>query len=346
MNLASEQDIEAAAGCLRGGGVVAFPTETVYGLGANALDADAVAKVFAAKDRPSFDPLIVHTASIQAAWDLVDPATWEAQGPAMVTAQKLAEAFWPGPLTLVLPKAAAVPGIVTSGLPTVGLRVPGHALARQLIEQAGVPLAAPSANMFGAMSPTRAEHVTVPCDLVLDGGPCTTGVESTVVAFDAADQPVILRLGGLAVEAIEAVVGGSVQVLTLAEVESRLPEAGAVPGAVPGDPRVPGPGMLGKHYAPRTPLRLVERLGDVDPDEWHDRRVGLLSLAGDTGGGAGFAAVEALSPLGDLTAAAARLFDAMHRLDAAELELIVAEAVPEQGLGRAINDRLRRASTR
>lgn len=325
----SDNEIQDAGRVIREGGLVAMPTETVYGLGANALDAVAVAKVFASKARPSFDPLIVHVTDAKAAWELVDLTKLPEMQRKIPGA--LAEAFWPGPLTLVLPKKSLIPGIVTSGLDTVGVRVPRHPVAQQLLRAAGVPIAAPSANVFGGISPTRAEHVAVDCDVVLDGGPCATGVESTVVGFDDAVSGggggvVVLRLGGTSVEAIEQVVGRAVTV------------------AKPGE-KIASPGMLDRHYAPRTSMRLVQRLEEIDPASLGNQRVGLLSLRGEQGRGMGFAAAEVLSATGDLTAAAAQLFDAMHRLDRAGLDLIIAEAVPEQGLGRAINDRLRRAAT-
>lgn len=333
--MVSDEEIQDAGRVIREGGIVAMPTETVYGLGANALDATAVAKVFAAKARPSFDPLIVHVPDAEAVWRLVDlDKLPESQRhlPGV-----LAEAFWPGPLTLVLPKRSHIPGIVTSGLDTVGVRVPRHQVAQAFLAAAGVPIAAPSANVFGGISPTRAEHITIDCDRVLDGGPCATGVESTVVGFDdpraggasrgtSGNGVVVLRLGGTSVEAIERAVGGAVLV------------------AKPGE-KIASPGMLDRHYAPRTPMRLVHKLEDLDPASLGNQRVGLLSLRGEQGRGMGFAAAEVLSATGDLTAAAAKLFDAMHRLDAAGLDLMVAETVPEQGIGRAINDRLRRAAT-
>ena len=236
---------------------------------------------------------------------------------------------------MVLPKREMVPGIVTSGLETVGVRVPRHPVAQKLIAAAGVPIAAPSANEFGGIRPTRAEHVTVDGDVVLDGGPCDTGVESTVVGFDPGGL-VVLRLGGLPVEAIERQVkqqGGGVAVTV------------ATPTSSPSEQPQASPGRLDRHYAPRTPMRLIEKLEQLDPASLGNQRVGLMSLRGEQGRGMGFAVAEVLSATGDLTAAAARLFEAMHRLDAAGLDLIVAEAVPEQGLGRAINDRLRRAAT-
>lgn len=328
----SDNEIQDAGRVIREGGLVAMPTETVYGLGANALDAMAVAKVFASKARPSFDPLIVHVTDAEAAWELVDLTKLPEMQRKIPGA--LAEAFWPGPLTMVLPKKSLIPGIVTSGLDTVGVRVPRHPVAQQLLRAAGVPIAAPSANVFGGISPTRAEHVAVDCDVVLDGGPCATGVESTVVGFDdqtSGGSVVVLRLGGTSVEAIEQVLAGCLG-------------GGAVAVAKPGE-KIASPGMLDRHYAPRTSMRLVQRLEEIDPASLGNQRVGLLSLRGEQGRGMGFAAAEVLSATGDLTAAAAQLFDAMHRLDRAGLDLIIAEAVPEQGLGRAINDRLRRAAT-
>ncbi|MEE9404581.1 MAG: L-threonylcarbamoyladenylate synthase [Algisphaera sp.] len=313
-------EIQHAAELLRSGGLVAFPTETVYGLGANACDANAVAHIFASKQRPHFDPLIVHVPHPDAAWQ------WAAEVPPL--ARQLAEAFWPGPLTLVLPKTDAIPDIVTSGLRTVGLRVPDHDVARKLLDAAGVPVAAPSANPFGGVSPTRASHVTVPCDLVLDGGPCRTGVESTVVGFDAQGQAVVLRLGGTSVEAIEAVTGGAVAV--------------AKPGA-----KLSSPGMLERHYAPGVPLELTSDTQSVSRERRSRERLGVLVFNHETfNDPEGFATVESLSPQGDLHVAAAHLFEALRRLDAQPLDGIIATPVPDHGLGRAINDRLRRAAAR
>lgn len=310
--------LEYPAELLRTGGLVAFPTETVYGLGANALDGDAVAKIFASKQRPSFDPLIVHVPDPGAAWALA------ADVPPL--ARELAKAFWPGPLTLVLNKTAAIPGIVTSGLDTVGLRVPDHPVALALLRRAGVPVAAPSANPFGGVSPTRAAHVTVPCDAVVDGGPCRTGVESTVVGFDEQGQAVVLRLGGTPVEAIEAVIGGAVAV--------------AKPGA-----KLTSPGMLERHYAPRTPLRLVDDTRSVSVAQRRNERLGVLVFNPDAFvDGEGFVQQWGLSQHGDLVEAAARLFDTLRRADDAQLGGLVATPVPDEGLGRAINDRLRRAA--
>ena len=308
-------ELREAAVILRNGGTVAFPTETVYGLGANALDPRAVARIFEIKQRPRFDPLIVHVSSVAQGQQVV--RAWPD------TAEKLARRFWPGPLTLVLPKAGVIPDIVTAGLPTVALRMPSHPLALALIEEAEVPVAAPSANRFGSISPTTAEHVRLQLgeavDRVLDGGPCRVGIESTVVAL-ADEGPLLLRAGGTAVEEIESLIG-----------PVRRPSL---------DPDRPtSPGQLTRHYASRTPLTLWEREGDgpVPP------RSGLLSL-GPPRDRAGFEAVEVLSESGDLQEAATNLFAALYRLDDLGLERIVAVKVPDVGLGLAINDRLRRAA--
>lgn len=312
-----------AASIIREGGVVAFATETVYGLGANALDPAAVARVFEIKGRPRFDPLIVHVPTPEVARELVGDF------PAMAT--KLAERFWPGPLTLVLPKRSHVPDIVTSGLPSVAVRVPSHPVALALLRASGVPIAAPSANTFGQISPTTAEHVAhdlgSKVDLILDGGPCETGVESTIVSLTDA-RPTILRLGGVPMEEITPITG------PLATPDGK-------------DKRILAPGMLERHYAPATTMRLLDAgddesaaIGTPPP-----ARIGWIGLQPprDT---RRYTLVEALSPTGNLREAAANLFAAMHRLDEASLDLIVARRVPDEGLGRAINDRLRRAAAR
>lgn len=310
------EDIERAVAILKGGGVVAFPTETVYGLGASALDPVAVARIFEIKGRPRFDPLIVHVAAQEQVQDLVT----ELPKPA----QALMRCFWPGPLTLVLPKSELVPDIVTAGLPTVAIRMPDHPVALALIRKLGVPIAAPSANLFGRVSPTTAEHVRqqlgTRVDLILDGGRCPIGVESTIVSV-LDDTVTLLRPGGTPLEEIESVVG---------PVQRRI-RASATPLA---------PGQLPHHYAPRTPLVLR---GENLPET--ALRRGLLSFTVPTST-EGFVAVEVLSRTGNLREAAANLFAALHRLDALQLDVIVAELVPEVGLGLAINDRLRRAARR
>lgn len=312
------KDILYAAELLRTGQVVAIPTETVYGLAANALDPLAVASVFEAKKRPYFDPLIVHTFSLEKAGDYVehipDPL------------QRLASEFWPGPLTLLLSKKEIIPDLVTSGLSQVAIRVPAHELTLQLLKEAGLPLAAPSANPFGYISPTKPEHVErqlgSEIDYILDGGPCRIGLESTVVGMEDG-RICIYRLGGLSQEAIEACIGRT---------ELRL--------NVSADPRAPG--QLKSHYAPRKPLLLgsaAQLLSENDRD-----KTALLCFGKtDTSG----ASVHFnLSEKGDLNEAAANLFSALRQLDESDAELIICEPLPETGLGRAINDRLRRASAR
>jgi L-threonylcarbamoyladenylate synthase len=311
---ASTEHLDRAAAMLKGGGVVAFPTETVYGLGANAFDSAAVARIFEIKGRPAFDPLIVHV------FDTAMLGRVAAEVPS--AAARLIERFWPGPLTLVLPKRAEVPGIVTAGLPTVAVRMPAHPVARKLIERSGVPLAAPSANPFGYLSPTRAQHVAVmlgkAVDLIVDGGPSRFGLESTIVRL--APRPELLRRGALPVEEIEAVVG------PLAEPQ---PGAETTPLA---------PGRLPRHYAPRTPIRIVE-FASVAPAE----RAGAAALALREAP-PGYTFVRVLSPTGDLREAAARFFESLHELDALAVTRIDAEPFAERGLGAAMMERLRRAS--
>ncbi len=311
-----QSDLDRAATIIRQGGLVAIPTETVYGLAANALDPQAVARIFAAKDRPFFDPLIVHVA---------DTAWW----PRVVRefpplAARLAKRFWPGPLTLILPKSAAIPDLVTSGLPTVGIRLPDHPLTRELIRLADVPVAAPSANPFGRLSPTTADHVRRQLgdrvDMVLDGGPCRVGVESTILQIQD-NQALLLRPGGVSQEEIEAEIGPV----------SR-------PGQTSQD-KPAAPGMLDSHYAPRTKLQIVDGTRIVPPPSSH---AGLLTLTPVDA--SQFAAAEVLSRTGDLIEGAANFFQALHRLDQLGLDVILATSFPDQGLGRALNDRLRRAA--
>ena len=311
------QAISAAAVLLQAGQVVAFPTETVYGLGANALDERAVAQVFAIKNRPHFDPLIVHIP------DKNVVALYATNIDERAVA--LMEQFWPGPLTLVLRKRSTIPDLVTAGLDTVAIRVPSHPVALALLQAAQVPIAAPSANPFGYVSPTTAQHVqellghAVP--LILDGGPCTVGVESTVCALTEA-QAVILRPGGVPVEAIEAVIG---------------PVAFASPTQA--DAR--SPGTLLSHYAPHVTLRVLAP-GESIPHAGGNERVGLLLFKPHPQVN-GYAVTEVLSQNGNLTEAAANLFAALRRLDAAGLDHVMVEPVPKHGLGRAIMDRLQRA---
>jgi L-threonylcarbamoyladenylate synthase len=305
---ADARAIEQAAEILRNGGLVAFPTETVYGLGADATNGKAVAAIFAAKGRPSFNPLIVHVG---------DRAAGEALVEFTPLARKLADAFWPGALTLVLPRRADCPLslLVSAGLDTVALRVPANAIARQLIAAAGKPLAAPSANASGNVSPTTAAHVGEELgdrvEYILDGGPANFGIESTVLGFEG-DKPVLLRPGAVTREAIEKIVGEL---------------------AVPSSTNIRSPGQLASHYAPRARLRLNAH--GVEASE------ALLAFGADVP--AGMKRVLNLSPSGDLKEAAANLFAMLRKLDA-EADTIAVMPIPNSGLGEAINDRLMRAA--
>ncbi|MEO9170600.1 MAG: L-threonylcarbamoyladenylate synthase [Candidatus Baltobacteraceae bacterium] len=314
MSLADKDTIERAAALLRGGAVVAFPTETVYGLGASAFDARAVARIFEIKARPAFDPLIVHVSDEAMLHDVA------ASVPAL--ARRLIDAFWPGPLTLVLQKTSRVPDLVTAGLPTVAVRMPAHPVARALIERSAVPLAAPSANPFGYLSPTRAERVAEMLgdrvDMIVDGGPTEHGIESTIIMLEP--HPALLRAGALALEAIEAITGPLAR--ELSDVAKPL-----------------APGRLPQHYAPRTPVCVI----DAEVAAEHRRGAALLAFRAAV---PGYGAVRVLSPDGDLREAAAHFFEYLHELDALGLRRIDAQSVPETGVGVAIMDRLRRASHR
>lgn len=312
---ATPGQIAAAAELIRSGETVAFPTETVYGLGADATNALAVAQIFAIKARPSFDPLIVH----------IEPAWWSELVVAIPPlAAALAQRFWPGPLTIVLPKSARIPDIVTAGLPNVAVRVPDHPVARALIARSATPIAAPSANPFGYISPTTAAHVAAQIGdrvpLILDGGPCRIGLESTVVSFGEA-QPTLLRPGAVTLEQLETLIG-PVLIATSAD-------------------RPLAPGQLPRHYAPRTPLTIV---ASVDAVAAGARTSAALLTPCATSSSSGFRHVEVLAQSGDLLEAAANLFSAMRRVDDAGYDRIYAVAVPEHGIGRAIMDRLRRAA--
>lgn len=312
------QEIQNAAKIIRNGGVGSFPTETVYGLGANALDKNGVARIFEIKKRPFFDPLIVHIANREQLSELVQDIP--------PLANKLIDHFWPGPLTLVLQKKESVPDIVTSGNPTVAVRMPEHPIALELLKMAGVPIAAPSANLFGRTSPTTAEHVQSQLgsdiDFLLDGGPCSVGVESTILSL-ITDPPVLLRSGGTPIEAIEALIG-TVTKLNNSSTENPV-----------------APGQLLEHYAPRTPLRFIDSAKTIP----HNCRVGFISFQG-VHLPEKITQTEILSAQGSLTEAAANLFAAMHRLDALGLDLILCEKFPDRSLGIAINDRLTRASAK
>lgn len=314
--VATSSTIHQAATFIRAGGLVAFPTETVYGLGADALNPMAVAKIFEVKNRPRFDPLIVHIADVSLMEKLCTLGDERAR--------KLIDRFWPGPLTLVLPKSEIVPEIVTAGLPTVALRMPAHPVALALIREAGTPVAAPSANPFGYLSPTTAEHVKEQLgekvDMILDGGPCQVGVESTIINLSQ-PEAVLLRPGGLPLEQIEQTIGK----VRIAATDSSRPQA---------------PGQLPRHYSPRTPLRIL--MGDT-PRIPEGKRVGLLAFRHPSEN-LPYERIEVLSPAGDLKEAAVNLFACLHKLDRAGLDVIYAEPVPAVGLGRAIMDRLMKAA--
>jgi L-threonylcarbamoyladenylate synthase len=316
------ENLARAGEILRAGGLVAFPTETVYGLGANALDPAAVANIFAAKDRPPGNPLIVHAASFEAIAPLVDRIPQQAK--------MLAERFWPGPLTLVLPKSSIIPDIVTAGGSTVGVRVPNHVVALDLLRAAGVPLAAPSANPSMRISPTRAEHVLRgldgKVDLILDGGPTSGGIESTVLDVTLR-RAVLLRPGLITAAMIESLIG---------PVRKRSLR-------IRGSP-VRSPGLQEKHYAPRTPLELVCDNNGEERVRFHLRaglRVGWLTLGPPNCNPP--PGVRILEMPIEPEAFAARLYDALHLLDEADFDVIVAQNPPETEVWTAVHDRLSRA---
>ena len=335
----SPESLARAAEILNNGGLVAFPTETVYGLGADAFNPAALAKIFEAKRRPRFDPLIIHIASIQTLEKIADLSLLDT--PARDKLYLLAENLWPGPLSLVLPKREIISGLATGGLPTLAVRFPDHTAALELIRLSSGAVAAPSANPFGYLSPTRAEHVRdmlgEKADIILDGGPARIGVESTVLDLST-ENIRLLRPGGTPREAIENLIGpvhtGPLTAGNEAEIKSGLVS----------------PGQLKSHYAPCAPLSAYSREA-------------LIGLAAQTGsaflffdgasrdawlaahqGAQAEAVVRVLSEKGSLLEAAANLFETLHELDSGEISRIAAQFAPEQGLGVAINDRLRRAA--
>ena len=324
-------DRVAAVELLRKGDLVALPTETVYGLAAKALNAIAVAKIFEAKERPRFDPLIVHLPSREWLRRIAELPVGDRQ-----LILKLADKFWPGPFTMVLPKREVVPEIVTAGLDTVAVRISAHCVFAEILRELDEPLAAPSANRFGRVSPTTAQHVLDELDgripLIIDAGPTEHGVESTIVAvWDG--RIAVLRRGPITNEQLSEF--ADIVSVTLTQ-------------------RISAPGQLPSHYRPTTPLRLIDSAEAFPPQE--NRRVGLLAWSGalqipmssqlETRRSEAFAAVRNLSDRGDLREAAANLFRYLRELDTLGLDLIVAERVPSRGLGAAIMDRLERASHR
>ncbi len=318
-------DVSIAATALQRGELVAFATETVYGLGGVALWPETVARIFEAKGRPTFDPLIVHVPDLAGVRELVTAFP--------PLAERLARAFWPGPLTMVLPKAVCIPDLVTSGLSSVAIRIPSHPLALELLRQVGLPVAAPSANLFGRVSPTTAAHVADQLgdriEWILDGGPCEIGVESTVLAIPLSGPPTLLRPGGATLEAIESVIGQVVLPATTPAPEKHTSKQAQL-----------APGGLPQHYAPATTV-VIGNLWDDPPAG----RSGALAFR-QCPHPERYAAIEILSPSGNLAHAAAALFAALRRLDAQHLDGIITERFPDEGLGRAINDRLQRAAYR
>lgn len=309
----NSDDIKKAADIIQSGDLVAFPTETVYGLGADAFNPTAVAKIFETKERPSFDPLIVHIYDISQISDLYNGNDERVF--------KLAEKFWPGPLTLVLPKANTVPDLVTSGLNTVAIRMPANPIARELIEQAKTPIAAPSANKFGMISPTEATHVNkqFPEIYTIDGGKTRVGIESTVITLNE-DGFEILRPGVITAEDLREIIPQSEQ--KVKETEHNAP------------------GLLKSHYSPKKPMYIAD-----DPCvEFKDQNKGGLISFGIPNQDCNYAKTEILSESENLREAAVNLFSAMHRLDESNIEYIVAESVPEKGIGIAIMNRLLKAA--
>lgn len=313
------KQVDRAVALLSKGELVSIPTETVYGLAANALSPAAVFNIFKVKERPTFDPLIVHIPKVEVL-DLYAHSV-----PRM--AYDLAMAFWPGPLTLILPRKSILPDLVCSGLDTVGLRQPSHPLTLELLNQLDFPLAAPSANPFGYISPTTAQHVydqlhgKLP--YILDGGPCRVGVESTIVGFEG-DEVFIYRLGGLTLEEIRKVAPHCRLKLNT----SSNPVA---------------PGMLKSHYAPQHPFYI----GDINQliKQFSGKRLGVLSFEKNYSDDEFVEVNEVLSKDGSLDEAAVKLFSAMRVLDASSIDVIIGEFVPDEGMGRAINDRLNRATS-
>lgn len=298
--------------------IVAIPTETVYGLAGNAFSEKAIKKIFELKKRPFYNPLIVHIKSVA---DLNQIAT-EIPEKAMF----LADAFWPGPLTLVLKRQNTIPDLVTGGKSTVAVRVPNHPVALALLEQLDFPLAAPSANPFGSISPTKAEHVAnyfaASSLTVLEGGECRSGIESTIIGFEGGSA-VLYRLGSITIEEIEAVIGA----LKIKTHNEETPSA---------------PGMLSKHYAPKTKTVLTENI-TKELALLSTKRIGLVTYQNHFDH-QNIVSNEVLSPTGDLKEAASRLYNALHKLDQLKLDVIIAERFPDYGLGRTINDRLERAT--
>lgn len=312
------KDIAQAAAYLNNEDLVAIPTETVYGLAGNIYSENAIRKIFQLKQRPLFNPLIVHTHSISEVEKFVSYIPEKAK--------LLAAAFWPGSLTLVLKKNSIVPDLITSGKDTVGIRIPNHPITLKLLQSLSFPLAAPSANPFGCISPTNPQHVENyfhdKLSMILDGGDCENGIESTIIGFEN-DEPVLYRLGSIAQEDIVDVIG-EIKVKNKKEIEPNAP------------------GMLERHYAPETQTFLVNDVPKFIADR-KSEKIGVLSFK-DAHDLLNVSVVEVLSINGSLKEATAHLYAALHKLDKMDLDIIVAERLPDYGLGKSINDRLERAT--
>ncbi len=313
---ANSRNISKAAKIIWSGGLVIFPTETVYGLGANALNPEAVVRLFEAKQRPKFDPIIIHIANIKSLKDLCKNVN--------ETARKLIKNFWPGPLTIIFEKRQIVPDIVTSGLDTVGIRMPSHPVALELIKKSKCPIAAPSANKFGYITPTKAGDIS--CQLkkkvgiILNGGETPIGIESTVISV--IDKPIILRSGGIPKEEIEKVVGK----VEISRYKLKLAS----------------PGQMDRHYAPGTKMEFLTCKTKLP----ENKKIGLIAFEEPVKNKDKFQVIEILSQKGDLREAAHRLFAVLHKLDKMNLDKIYVEKVPEKGIGIAIMERLRKATNK
>ena len=307
--------VSEAARLLKDGEVVAIPTETVYGLAGNAFEPKALAKIFAAKERPTFDPLIVHIADIAQLTDIAKDIP--------DSAYKLAEAYWPGPMTIILPKKDCIPDLCTSALPSVAVRFPSHPIAQAIIKESGLPLAAPSANLFKHVSPTTAEHVAAQlADRIagiVDGGPCSVGVESSIISL--VGEPTVMRPGAITPEMFKAILG-----------EVKIKESTSKPG----QPML-APGQCDTHYRPQVPLYYGEVPAGYTLPE-HTVRIAFGTQAGP------IPATVNLSATGDMVEATSKLYAFMHDLDKSEYDLILVDPIPNTGVGMALNDRLKRAS--
>ena len=311
------KNIQKAVQLLTNEQLVAIPTETVYGLAGNIFSEKAIKSIFSTKKRPFFNPLIVHIPSIDSLDEIVIHVPEKAK--------LLATAFWPGSMTLVLKKSDKIPDIITAGKDTVAVRVPNHPVTLELLKQLPFPLAAPSANPFGSISPTKPEHVERyfknDIQQVLDGGSCTNGIESTIIGFEN-DKPIIYRLGALALEDIEAVVGQ----ITIKNKKEESPDA---------------PGMLARHYAPSTRTFLVDNIAN-EVEKHQGKKIGVLPFKSSLNDGSLTEII--LSKNGSMQEAASKLYNSLHELDSLNLDVIIAERFPDNGLGKSINDRLQRAT--